>query len=257
MEYKIISGRTVEIRRSYLSVRSPGEPPKRRGARKAGSSSEKKIRANEVSQVRELARLININFPAGSGFLSLKYDPAHLPADFAAAKKFADAFMRKFRDTYRKEHGFLPVTILINANWSPKHKCPARLHHHLLVPEDGIELARRLWQGGGFNLECLDGRGDHTDLAAYLIANLNGMPNEKHWHASRNIGRPIYTEPVPVQSVEAIKPERGSVLKDFQPTKDEDGNLTSCYLRCVLPEPPRVRGGQIIMTRRKGGGGHA
>lgn len=252
VEYKIISGRTVEIRRSYLSVRG-GRKEKRR-ARKAGSSSLKKIKANEKSAALALARLININFPAGSGFLSLKYDAAHLPASFEEAKGRAEKFMRKYRTAYKREHGENPKTILVNANWSPKHDAPARLHHHLLVTADGIELARRLWEGGGFSCECLDSRGDHTDLAAYLILNLHDMPNEKHYHPSRNLDKPIVTEPVPVNDVEGIKAEKGSVMKDYQKSEDEDGNIVGTYLRCVLPEPPRVRGGQIIMTRRKKGG---
>lgn len=250
MEYKIISGRTVEIRRSYLSVRNPGEAPKRRGARKAGSSSEKKIRANETEIIRRLARIINVNFPAGSGFLALKYDGQKLPADFEAAKACAEKFMRKFRAAYRKEHGTNPKTILVNANWSPSRSAPARLHHHLLVPEDGIELARKLWPGGGFSEESIDSRADHTDLAAYLIANLHGMPQEQHWHPSRNLDKPIMTEPVPVHDVEGVKPEKGSIIRDYSSSVDEDGRVTSTYLRCVLPEVPRVRGGQITLTRR-------
>lgn len=249
MEYKIISGRTVEIRRSYLSVRSTGEK-KRRGTRKAGSSSLKKILANERETIRALARLINMNFPAGSGFLSLKYDSEHLPADFGSAKVFAEKFMRKFRAAYRKETGHNPKAILVNANWSPRRKAPARLHHHLLLPADGIEIARRLWTGGGFAVECLDNRADHTDLAAYLIGNLHGMPQEKHWHPSRNLDKPLVTEPVPVEDVETIRAERGSVIKDYEESKDEDGNVVGTYIRCVLPEAPRVRGGQIFLSRR-------
>ena len=255
MEYKIISGRTVEIRRSWMPVREKGEPRPRRGARKAGSSSEKKIKANEISAARDLARRINMNFDAGDGFLALKYDNEHLPADFQAAKEYAAKFMRKFRTEYRKAFGRAPKTILVNANWNPKHDCPARLHHHLLVPGDGIELARKLWTGGGFNLEQLDGRGDHSDLAAYLIANLRGMPNEKHYHPSRNLDKPIYTEPVPVEDVEDVRAEKGSVIKAHESSADEDGRITSCYLRCVLPEAPRVRGGRISMTRRGGKNG--
>lgn len=251
MEYKIISGRTVEIRRSYLSVRQTGEK-KRRGARRAGSSSLKKISANEREAVRILARQININFPAGSGFVSLKYDGDHLPADFESAKAHAEKFRRRFRAAYRRMTGHNPKSILVNANWSPRRNAPARLHHHFLIPEDGIELVRQLWDGGGFAVECLDNRADHTDLAAYLIGNLHGMPNEKHWHPSRNLGKPFVTEPVPVEEVEDIRAEKGSTIKDFLETKDEDGNVIGTYIRCVLPEAPRVRGGQIYLTRRTG-----
>lgn len=250
MEYKIISGRTVEIKRSFLPVRSRGEQTQRRGNRRAGTSSEKKIKANEISCMRQLARTINVNFDAGDGFVTLKYDPKHLPADFTAAKKTAEKFMRKLRTAFKKLYGRNPKTILINANWSPRRKAPARLHHHLICEKDVIELARKLWEGGGFSLEILDSRGDHSKLAGYLIENLQGLPNEKHFHPSRNLDKPIYTEPVPVADVEGVQAVKGAVIEEHGKSEDEDGRVIGSYLRCSLPEKPRVRGGQIYLTRR-------
>ena len=57
MEYHIISGRTVETRRTWL----PSGPTvrKKRGIRRAGASSLKKIKANEKSCVMNLARSSN------------------------------------------------------------------------------------------------------------------------------------------------------------------------------------------------------
>lgn len=262
MEYKIISGRQVEIKRTYLSVRLPGEGKKKRGTRKAGSSTEKKLKRNEQEAAKEFARTIAVNFQPGDGFFSLKYDEGHLPGalphgDFTKAKGVANKFRDKFRKAYKKEHGRNPKTILVNANWSPKNKRPARVHHHLLVPADGIELARRLWESfggvGTASYTGLDSSGDYSNLASYLIENLERIPNEKHWHPSRNLDKPIYTEPVPVEDVEGIQAEKGSVIKAHEKSTDEDGHVVGTYLRCVLPEKARVRGGQIYLTRRKKG----
>jgi len=84
VEYKIISGNVMETRRSYMALRSkPGEKSKR-APRVAGNSSEKKIKANELSSARELARVLNCNFRAGDVHIVLKYPGDTVPATFGA-----------------------------------------------------------------------------------------------------------------------------------------------------------------------------
>lgn len=250
MEYKIISGRTVEIKRSYLSVRSQSEQKKKRGARKAGNSSLRKILANKISSARRLAQIINSNYGAGDGWMTLKYDEAHLPADYEGAERDMENLLKKLRREYRKLYGRAPLLVWVTANWSPRRKAPARLHQHMVVPADAIELVRRLWWGGSVIAVEMDNRADHSDLAAYIEDNVHDRPGAHHWHTSRGMARPIYTEPVEVEDIEEIKPEKGSVIKEHSSSVDEDGRVTCTYLRCVLPEAPRVRGGQIYLTRR-------
>lgn len=251
MEYKIISGRTVEIRRSYLSVRS-GSQPKKRGLRRAGASSMKKILANKLSSARRLAQKINVNFHPRDGWVTLKYDAAHLPPDFEAAVENMNKFLRVLRREYRKRKGHAPLIIWETANWSPKRKAPARLHQHMVVPADAIDLVRQLWRGGSVITVELDGSGDYSAIASYMEDNVHGRPQKKKWHCSRGMAEPIYTEPVPVSDVEGIQPEKGSIINAHDKSVDEDGVVVSTYLRCTLPEAPRVRGGQIYMTRRGG-----
>lgn len=257
VEYKIISGQVVETRRSWLQVRRPGEARKGRAPRKAGNTSEKKIKQNEASSIKELARVINATFRAGDGHLVLKYDNDSLPADLDAAALNIKKFLERVRYEFRRRFDRLPVLVWVNANWSPKREAPARLHHHLVVEKAAVSIIHELWTGGGYSEEDLDGRGDHSDLAAYLIANVAGLPSgKKKWHAARNVSRPIYTEPVTVSDVEGIQPEKGSTIKAHESYADEDGNITSAYLRCVLPVRPYVRGGKIVTpkpAKRKGG----
>lgn len=252
MEYKIISGPVVEIRRSWLPVRGTQEA-KPRGTRRAGASTEKKIRANEKSSQRELARLINCNFGTGDAFLTLKYDPDHYPASFTveAAQEDLKKCLRKARAAYLKRTGKKLKAIWVTANWSPHRQAPARIHHHLVVPGDAMQLLRELWQGGGMSAEFLDNRGDHSDLAAYLQANVHDRPGKKHWSSSRGMEQPQYTEPEEVTEIEDVQPEEGSVIKEHETNCDEEGRVTSAYLRCLLPEPPKVRGGQIVLPRRR------
>ena len=58
------------------------------------------------------------------------------------------------------------------------------------------------------------------------------------------------TEPEEVSDVEAVTPEYGSTIMDVEHTQDEDGRVTGSYLRCRLPERPKVRGGQIVLPKR-------
>lgn len=257
MEYRIVSGRTVEIRRSWISTDRDYHKP--RGHRRAGSSSAAKMKANERDCVRRLARLINCNFGAGDLFASLKYDDAHCPADYEQAKNvLTKKFLPALRREYRKATGKNLIGVWVTANWSPKREAPARLHHHIVLPRDASEPARRIWEEklgglGSFAMESLDGRGDHTDLAAYMVANVHDRPaNENRWSACRGMKQPVFEEPVEVTDVEDIQAPYTSTIRDVAESRDEDGRVVSKYMRCTLPEPPRMRGGQILYPKRRG-----
>lgn len=255
MEYKIISGRVTEIRRSYLPVRQAGEPAPKRAPRKAGASSEKKIKANETESARQLARTINATFGKGDAWITAKYDNEHLPADEDEADRYIDKALRVLRIRFKQQYGRNPVLVWDTANWSPKRQAPARLHHHLVMEREAERIFRDVWTGGGYSMEELDNRGDHTDLAVYMIENVKGRGSKKKWHASRNVNRPIYTEPEAVEDVEAVQPEKGSVIKEHRSNTDEEGHVTSTYMRCLLPVGQKVRGGKIITPRAEKKGG--
>ena len=87
MEYKIISGNVIEIRRCRMTVGS--QPGRKRAPRKAGATSLKKINQNEKTAERQLARSINCNFGTGALFLTLKYSDIRLPQSVQDAKKEA------------------------------------------------------------------------------------------------------------------------------------------------------------------------
>lgn len=255
MEYKIISGRTVETRRSWLSIGPTYKKP--RGTRRAGSSSLRKIKANERECIRNLARLINCNYGAGDGFLTLKYDDAHYPADlsYEAASELLTKFIRKLRRQFKRETGQNLSAISVTGNWSPHRQAPARLHHHIVIPSEAVDLARKLWPeyGGAGTViaKDLNDEGDYTNLAAYLIENVHNRPaGENKYHASRGMLRPIYTEPIEVDNVEDMQPDYDSIVKDIQETRDEDDRVIGKYQRCVWKKPPKVRGGQIVLPKR-------
>lgn len=256
MEYKIISGRTVETRRSWLSIGPTYRKP--RGTRKAGASSLKKIAANERDRIRQLARTINCNFKAGDSFVTLKYTDDHYPPDLSydTAAEDLKKFIRKLRTAYKRKTGSALHGIWETANWSPRRKAPARLHQHLVMPADAADLIKDLWpEFGGIGtviIADLNDEGDYTKVAAYMIENVHGRPaGENRYSCSRGMAKPIVTEPVEVDDVETIQPDYGAIVKDIQETLDEDGRVIGKYQRCVWKTPPKVRGGQIILPRRK------
>lgn len=255
MEYKIISGRVTEVRRVYLPVRKAGEPAPKRAPRVAGSSSERKIRENEKNSVLNAARVINATFSKGDVFVTGKYDDEHLPTDYEAAERDVNKVLRELRRRFKATYGRNPRVFRVTANWSPKRNAPARLHQHLIMERDAEPIFREIWQGGGYSMEELDNRGDHSDLAAYLVANVHGRPGKKKWHVSRNVSRPIYTEPEPVDDVEDIRPEKNSVIKEHIANCDEDGHVTSTYIRCLMDVVPKVRGGKIVIPKAAKRGG--
>lgn len=268
MEYHIVSGRTVETRRTWL----PAGPTvrKKRGIRRAGTSSLKKIRANERSCALNLARTINCNFEAGDWFVALKYDDPHYPAgaasdpeekreqEYQAAKKLlTKKFLPKLREKYRETTGKALKAVWVTANWSTKEKHFTRIHHHMVLPSDALALAQEVWAGiggvgGTLQAECLNSEGDYSKIAYYMVDNVQGRPPGKNkWSGCRGMEKPVVSEPVEVADVESIEPLQDEIVKDVVELTDEDGRITSKYMRGVMPERVLVRGGQIVLPRRR------
>ena len=271
MKYYVISGRTVEEQASLLSSKADRKKP--RGIRRAGSSSESKIKANERSSVQRLARGIACNFSAGDGFVTLKYDASHYPGSQNAAENVPGSegyekaagdltrFLRKLRNLYRKQTGKALPGFWETANWSPRRQAPARLHQHLVIPSDAVWMVRALWPAFGGEgtviVKDLDSDPDRTTLAEYMVGNVHGkLPGQKGWSGSRGLVQPVLSEPEEIRSVDELAPPPGAIIKDVREIKNEDDIVIGKYIRYVLPVAPRLRGGQIILPRPPKRGGH-
>lgn len=81
-------------------------------------------------------------------------------------------------------------------------------------------------------------------------------PHKKHWHSSRGLAKPIYTEPEPAAEDE-IAPLKDAVTKDYVLNYDDEYGLMSAYRREVVKTPLRIAGGHIVLPekakRRKAG----
>lgn len=251
MEYKIISGRVVETRRCLLPASSGDDVERRRAPRVAGKSSLKKIARNEQEQVRRLARIIACNFDTGDLFLTLKYSDARLPESRQAAKKNAEDLLKKLRQIYYKATGKKLRYILCTSDTSTSDGGEARLHHHLIMDRVSYEFLCSLWPADEISYTLLRSYPDRTSLARYILQNSAHEPGKKAWSTSKGLEKPIYTEPEPIPEVEPIKPPKDAIVQENYLHTDADTGLRSAYMRCVLPEKPEVRGGRIIMRRKR------
>lgn len=232
MEYKIISGRTVEIRRVMMDVRRRDDQPHRRGMRVKGKTSLRKILANEREAVKNLARLINCNFAQGDMWITLTYPENALPESPAAADREFSKFLRKLRTLVRKETGRNPLYITSPpCDADPKTGEARRLHFHVLMPAVAYEQVIQLWPQEDVTYRRLDGRGDYTGIAKYICGQSSRQPGKKRWRCSRGLKKPVYTEPVPVRSGERVYIPRNASLKEKADLVDAETGMSSMYVR--------------------------
>lgn len=234
MEYKIISGRVHETRRVLMPCRSGAQLPKRRGVRVKGKSSLSKILANEQEAVKRLARIINCNFGPGDLWLTLKYDDDRLPEYRAAAELCVTNLLRRVKRWYKKETGDALRYVLVTSDNSPRSGEKARLHHHLVMDRVAWEYIIRQWPADQISYSLLDARRDYTGIARYMVGNAPKGDNKHRWSCSTGLAKPVYTEPVPVDSVDGIKIPKGANIRENITLQDEETGVRSAYCRYIV-----------------------
>lgn len=257
VEYHIISGRVVETRQCRLAGR-PGEKSRaRRAPRRAGSSSEKKIRRNESEAVKRLARTINCNFGRGDIHVVRKYSADTLPESREEAEKGFEKLIRKVRDIYRKETGKSLKYIWTVSDRDPKTGKKVRLHVHAVMNKVAYEILLGLIdEKDELEYSFLDNRGDHTALAVYMIGNgKSDEANRKKWRSSRGLEKPIFTDPEVIEEIHEIRAPAGAEIRENVLTLDEETGEASAYLRYVLPEKPKVKGSRVLLPKPPKRGG--
>lgn len=243
-EYRIRSGRCVEVKRVAMEL-GKRQTGTRRG-QKASKSAESKIRANEREQSRNLARILNCNFDASSVFVTLHYPNEALPSSREEAKAYIAKFLRKAKDIFKKRYpGKTLRYVLVTADRQTKRDAKARIHHHIVMDDIGWELVRELWFAEHAKMEYLDATGDYTQLAVYMLRNVDKHEHERAWTTSRgNLEKPVYEAPVPVTSRGRIRIPRDASLKErTEYTNAETGEMFE-YCRWTVPAPPRGRRGK-------------
>lgn len=241
MEYKIISGRTEEIRRTMMPYRERGQKV-RRGTRVKGKTSLRKILANEREAVKNLARTLNCNFQQGDMWITLTYPEDRLPASREEAEKDKERFLRECRRAYRKATGkSLRYVIAIADRDGQTGEETRRIHLHFVMDALAYEVIAALWPSEDLTYRRLDGRGDYTGIARYMVRNAGPAKGKKRWSTSKGLRKPIITEPVPVTEKEKRQRIRvpGNVsFKEREEFVDEETGMYSQYIRYTRPRKP-------------------
>ena len=204
MVTRIISGEVVERRKTKIIHR-----PAKRGGRIRGNSSEKKIVGNREYAKLQLARTLNCNYIPGDLWLTAKFDQAGLAeigGTFEGARKAGRLFIDRIAYRLRKL-GLVCKWVLAPSEIDGETGALVRPHVHIVIPgaafvwKDrklflGEETVDSIWGLGSVDVKFLRHQKDYYDLAAYLVNQARGVPDEKKWTCSRNMTKPKVTREI-------------------------------------------------------------
>ncbi len=242
---------------------------------------------NRREAAREMARILNDNFEAGSDVhLLLTYDEASvrkLVRRVGVPEQDIERFLFSVRsegETREQEDNRLLLYMAAEQefrNWTKRCRraCgkagvqlkyagitsdrerdkrtgttgPARLHHHVVVNRETAELCARAWRGGAADKKVLYGpHGDLSELAEYMIDQVRTIPGMKRYHPSRTLTQP---EPIdrPAQNPDApLRVPEGCEFIWRSESRPGRPQVIRYY------RPPEKRRRQ--RKKRKGGKGH-
>lgn len=230
MRYRIISGRTTEVRDVVMEQTSIRRPRNR----KARQSNRRQILRNEGEAVLRLARVLNCNYGGGDLFLTLKYSDARLPAGKEEARRELRNFLRRLCRAYQKQTGKKLLWVAVTADKSSKTGAPVRVHHHLVLPAVEWEVIARHWPADQFSYRRLDASGDYTAVARYMIRNA-GYGGGRAWSSAQGMKQPVYTTPIPVVRLGGVRVPAGARVVEREVREDGESGFSASYIRWVLP----------------------
>lgn len=168
-----------------------------------GRSSEEK---NAKDAKRILARLLNNNFAVGTDCcLTLTYTDPYLcrlkesddgesPSDlrlYLAAKRDMEKYMKRCRRACKTARIDLRYIYVIS-DLDGKSAKSVRVHIHLIVNKEAVEICKQQWTAGYVTSTTLysAAHGDLSRLAQYLIDQVRDLPRQKRYHPSRGLKVP-------------------------------------------------------------------
>ena len=260
------SGRVIE-----LSTVWAGSNTRPRRNRRKGVTSAQKQDENERDCVKRLARAINCNFAHGDLWLTPKYDEAGMErleawagehreeaaswedAMMDAAEREGRNYLRRLIRALRKAGVRDVKYILSTADRDGTSGEAVRIHHHLILPRVGFELAARLWTMGTVDYQILRAQDDYTPLAEYICRQVRRRPDAKKYTCSRNLDKPVVSQRWAGPG-EELRPDRGGKLihrNEWEPGRPQ-------YIRFVAAEPRKRKPSgapELSDTTRRAGTG--
>lgn len=181
---------------------------KRKKKEKVTSDAVKKN--NDMLALKNLTRLINLNFYPGDLHTTLTYAKELSPEE---ANNELEKWIKRMRREYKKldkEFYYIAVTEFKNK----------RIHHHVVMNYIDFQVINRQWKMGRIRCTPLDKTRNYRVLAEYLIKETQKTFREpenatkRRWKPSRNLKRPVVKrEWVSIsqlfQNLDDIKPLKG------------------------------------------------
>lgn len=166
-----------------------------------------KDRENLRRRIRDLGRIINANYSAGDYLITLTYNResySNIKASpsirkhrreiaYASAEKELHLFMKRCQ--YHAQQLGIPFkAIYITSDMRGKSENYARVHHHLIVNREAIDMVRKLWTNGIVQKRCLRDQADYTAVAAYFVEQVRYDENKKTYAHTNNLMHPIISD---------------------------------------------------------------
>ena len=245
----------------------PGQRPTK--SERKMKSDIAKVRQNEASAEKRLARLIHANFTSRDLLLGLDYDgPGYetITRDaegedwedrvYMAGHRQLRLWLARVR--YACKAAGVPFRyIAITSDMDGETGAYERVHHHVIVNEAAAEIALSKWRLGGTHREHLYDVIDQTPLAVYLLRQVRRLEETKKYIPSRTLVIPQPRDRIAKGGSELAVPRGGQLLHraEWQPGRPQ-------YIRYILPEVGKIRrarkeGKPDTVTGARGRGGAA
>ncbi len=227
----------MEVRDVLMEVSlDPSTGRVRPRGKRRGKQLAAQVERNLNEAVRRLARIFNANFRAGDLFLTLKYSDGRLPATKEEAKRLCRNFMRRIARAYKKAAGKKLRWVMVTADRSSKTGLPVRLHHHIVMDPAAWELIAANWPEDQFSYRRLDGSGDYTAVAVYMIKNAGYQRGERTWSASMGLEKPEFSRPEPVKGDRRVEIPKGARIVERVVRENGETGFYAGYLRYIEPK---------------------
>lgn len=183
-EVKYFCGKEyVEVDLFEISAKERG---KKMREPKRNPSTENQVKENKKRRLRKLIRLVHSNFTSDDYYLTLTCDPEHMPADKKEAQQKMRNFLRRVNRRLKRD-GQTPARYIATIETGKKG---TNFHYHFII---SCALSRNeledIWGQGLANASRLQLEKVML-LCAYLLKEVR-EPNEKSWHCSRNLTKPV------------------------------------------------------------------
>lgn len=213
------------------------------------NSEIKKQEKNEVSAIRTAARLLNANFGKGDILLGLDYSDSGYKAlsnktdsekkmsaeerseeIYKAAEHEMRLFLRRVKRECEKQ-GIEFRYFAATSDMDGKTGQSVRVHHHLVINAEALEIAKDKWSCGGVAFDYLSGQPDYTPIAEYILKQARRIKDARKYVSSRNLERPQPKDRVAVNNSELRTPAKAVLVHrgEFAPGKPQ-------YIRYVTQQ---------------------